>query len=32
MGRLGRRRAEALFSEPVMHAHYGRFYREMLRD
>jgi glycosyltransferase involved in cell wall biosynthesis len=30
MGRLGRQRAIALFSEQHMHAQYGRLYREML--
>jgi L-malate glycosyltransferase len=32
MGRLGRERAEALFSERQMHSQYGRLYREMLGD
>jgi sugar transferase (PEP-CTERM/EpsH1 system associated) len=32
MGRLGRERAESLFSEPQMHAQYVRLYREMLGD
>ncbi len=31
MGRLGRARAEALFSEEAMHARYADLYREMLR-
>jgi glycosyltransferase involved in cell wall biosynthesis len=30
MGRLGRQRAEAHFSEPRMHTRYGQLYREML--
>ncbi len=30
MGRLGRQRAESLFSENTMHDHYDRLYREML--
>jgi glycosyltransferase involved in cell wall biosynthesis len=31
MGRLGRARAEAFFSEGVMHDRYGELYRDMLR-
>ena len=31
MGRLGRARAEAYFSEGVMHERYSELYREMLR-
>jgi glycosyltransferase involved in cell wall biosynthesis len=30
MGRLGRQRAEGLFSERLMHTHYANLYREML--
>jgi glycosyltransferase involved in cell wall biosynthesis len=32
MGRRGRRRAEALFSERLMHTRYDQLYREMLGD
>jgi glycosyltransferase involved in cell wall biosynthesis len=32
MGNLGRERALALFSEPLMHARYEQLYREMLGD
>jgi glycosyltransferase involved in cell wall biosynthesis len=32
MGRLGRARAEVLFSERLMHARYDELYREMLGD
>jgi len=30
MGQQGRERAEALFSEAAMEAHYDRIYREMI--
>jgi glycosyltransferase involved in cell wall biosynthesis len=32
MGRVGRQRAEAVFSERLMHARYEQLYREMLCD